>query len=88
MEILKNEKYIHLFETIFVDLADMQLVSKYNKKIQFLLCGIIHILSKYAGVFPLKVKKHIVIVNAFQKFLDGSNRKPKNLWIYNKSINQ
>ena len=38
------------------DLADMQLLSKYNKGIRFLLCGI-NIFSKYAWVFPLKDKK-------------------------------
>ena len=38
------------------DLADMQLLSKYNKGIRFLLC-VIDIFSKYAWVFPLKDKK-------------------------------
>ena len=37
-----------------VDLADMQLLSKYNKGIRFLLC-VIDIFSKYAWVVPLKV---------------------------------
>ena len=36
-----------------VDLADMQLLSKYNKGIRFLLC-FIDIFSKYAWVVPLK----------------------------------
>ena len=39
-----------------VDLADMQLLSKYNKGIRFLLCAI-DIFSKYAWVVPLKDKK-------------------------------
>ena len=39
-----------------VDLADMQLLSKYNKGIRFLLC-VIDIFSKYAWVVPLKDKK-------------------------------
>ena len=34
----------------------MQIISKYNKEIQFLLCAI-HIFSKYAWVIPLKDKK-------------------------------
>ena len=38
-----------------VDLADMQLLSKYNKGIRFLLC-VIDIFSKYAWVAPLKDK--------------------------------
>ena len=47
-----------------VDLADMQLLSKYNKGIRFLLC-VIDIFSKYAWVVPLKDKKSISIVKAF-----------------------
>ena len=37
-------------------LADMQLLSKYNKGIRFLLC-VIDIFSKYTWVVPLKIKK-------------------------------
>ena len=51
-----------------VDLADMQLLSKYNKGIRFLLC-VIDIFSKYACVVPLKDKKGISIVKAFQSIL-------------------
>ena len=56
-----------------VDLADMQLLSKFNKGFRFLLC-VIDIFSKYT--IPLKDKKSISIVNAFQKILDDSKRKP------------
>ena len=38
------------------DLADMQLMSKFNEEFNFLLC-IIHIYSKYPWVIPLKDKK-------------------------------
>ena len=38
------------------DLADMQLLSKYNKGIRFSLCVIV-IFSKYAWVVPKKIKK-------------------------------
>ena len=55
--------------------ADMQLISKFNKGIRFLLC-VIDIFSKYAWVVPLKDKKGITITNAFQKILKESNRKP------------
>ena len=48
------------------DLADMQLLSKYNKGIRFLLC-VIDIFSKYACVVPLKDKKGI--------------RKPNKIWV-------
>ena len=51
------------------DLADMQLISKFNKGFRFLLC-VIDIYSKYAWVIPLKDKKGISITNAFQKNLD------------------
>ena len=51
-----------------VDLADMQLISKYNKGIRFLLC-VIDIFSKYAWIVPLKDKKGISIVKAFQSIL-------------------
>ena len=37
-------------------ITDMQIIRKYNKEIQFLLCAI-HIFSKYAWVIPLKDKK-------------------------------
>ena len=60
------------------DLADMQLISKFNKGIRFLLC-VIDLFSKYAWVIPLKDKKAITITNAFQKFLDKSNRKPNKI---------
>ena len=49
------------------DLADIQLISKFNKGFRFLLC-VIDIYSKYAWVVPLKDKKGVSIVNAFQKF--------------------
>ena len=48
-----------------VDLADMQLLSKFDKGCRFL----------NAWVIPLKDKKGISIANAFQKILDDSKRK-------------
>ena len=41
-----------------VDLADMQLLSRYNKGIRFVLC-VIDIFSKYPWVVPLKNKKKV-----------------------------
>ena len=58
----------------------MQLVSKFNKGFTFLLC-VIDIFSKYAWVVPLKDKKVISIVNAFQSILKKSSRKPKKIWV-------
>ena len=50
------------------DLGDMQLLSKYNKGIRFLLC-VIDIFSKYAWVVSLKDKKGVSIATAFQSIL-------------------
>ena len=58
----------------------MQLISKFNKGFRFLLC-VIDIFSKYAWVVPLKDKKGVSIVDAFQKILDDSNRKPNKIWV-------
>ena len=49
----------------------MQLISKFNKGFRLLLC-VIDIFSKYAWVVPLKDKKGVSIVNAFQKILNHS----------------
>ena len=48
--------------------------------------------SKYAWAIPLKDKKGMAITNAFQNFLDESNRKPNNIRVnkasafYNRSM--
>ena len=60
--------------------ADMQLISKFNKRFRFLLC-VIDIYSKYAWVVPSKLKKGTSIVNAFQKKLKESDRKPNKIWV-------
>ena len=60
------------------DLADIQLWSKYNKGIRFLLC-VIDIFSKYAWVVPLEDKKGVSIATAFQSILKQSNRKPNKI---------
>ena len=62
------------------DLADMQLISKFNERFRFLLC-VIDILNKYAWVVPLKDRKGVSIVDAFQKILDKSRRKPNKIWV-------
>ena len=51
----------------------MQLTSKFNKGIRFLLC-VIDIYSKYERVILLKDKNGVTIVNAFHKILDDSKR--------------
>ena len=62
-----------------VVLADMQSSAKYNKGIKYLLCAI-DIFSKYALVVPLKDKRAITIVNAFQKII-SKGRKPNKIWV-------
>ena len=69
-----------------VDLAEMQLISKYNKRIKYLLC-VIDLFSRYVWVIPLKNKKGEGIVEGFEKILDDSenakhsNRKPNKIWV-------
>ena len=60
------------------DLGDMQLIRKFNKEFRFLLC-VIDIFSKFAWVAPLKDKKDVSIVNAFENILDDSKRKPNRI---------
>ena len=57
----------------------MQLLSKYNKGIKYLLCGF-DLFSKYAWVVPLKDKRGTRIVNALQKII-SKGRKPNKIWV-------
>ena len=88
-QLLKNLKkrtvYSEFKDNIWgADLADIQLINKFNKRLRFLLC-VIDIFSKYPWVVPLKDKKGVSIVNAFQKILDDSYRKPNKIWVDKKS---
>ena len=77
----KRKVYSSFKDNIWdVDLADMQLLSKFNKGFRFLLC-VIDIFSKYAWVVPLKDKKGISIAYAFQIILKVFNRKPNKIWV-------
>ena len=58
----------------------MQSLSRKDKGIKYLLCAI-DLYSKDAFVIPLKDKKGISIVNAFNKIIKQSNRKPKKIWV-------
>ena len=65
----------------------MQSLNKQNKGIKNLLCAI-DILGKYAWILPLKDKKGISIVNAFEKIISKSGEaesearcKPNKRWI-------
>ena len=77
----KRKVYSQFKDNIWgVDLADMQSLSRKNKGIKYLLCAI-DLYSKYAFVIPLKDKKEISIVNAFNKIIKQSNRKPNKIWV-------
>ena len=73
---------LHL-KTIFggLVLADMQ----FNKGIRFLLCAI-DIFGKYTWVVPLKGKKGVTFVNAFQSILNDLKRRPNEIWV-DKAVN-
>ena len=77
----KRKVYSQFKDNIWrVDLADMQSLSRKNKGIKHLLCAI-DLFSKYVFVVPLKDKKGISIVNAFNKIIKQSNRKPNKIWV-------
>ena len=58
----------------------MLLISKHKNGIRCLLC-VIDIFSKYVWVVPLKDKKGVTIINAFQSILDSSKRKSNKMWV-------
>ena len=70
------------------DLADMQLLSKYNKGVRYLLC-VIDSFSKYAWIVPLKNKKGNSNINNIGdmgnsnngNILKQSNRKPNKICV-------
>ena len=77
----KRKVYSQFKDIIWgVDLADMQSLSRKNKGIKYLLCAI-DLYSKYAFGVPLKDKKGISIVNAFNKIIKQSNKKPNKIWV-------
>ena len=77
----KRKVYSHFKDNIWgVDLADMQSLSRKNKGIKYLLF-VIDLFSKCAFVVPLKDKNGIGIVNAFDKIIKQSNRKPNKIWV-------
>ena len=67
-----------------VELVDLQLLSKFNKRFRFLLC-VSDIFSKYAWVILLKHEKGISIVNGFQKIINDSKGKPNKIRVDKRS---
>ena len=77
----KRKVYSQFKDNIWgVDLADMQSLSRKNKGIKYLLCAL-DLYSNYAFVIPLKDKKGISILNAFDKTIKQYNRKPNKIWV-------
>ena len=77
----KRKVYSSLIDNIYGgDPADMQLKSRFNEGISFLLC-VIDIFRKYAWVIPLKDKNCFAITNSSQKILDESNHQPNKIWL-------
>ena len=76
----RGKVYSSFIDNIWgADLADMQSISKYKRGINYLLCAT-DLFSKYAWVAPLKDKKIISIVHAFQKII-LKGRKPNKIWV-------
>ena len=76
----KRKVYSSFRDNIWgVDLADMQSLSRYNKRIKYLLCAI-DLFSKDAWVIPMKDKKGASIVNAFKKIM-SEGRKSNKIWV-------
>ena len=70
----KKEVFSSFKDNIWgADLADMQLISKFNKGTGFLLC-VIDIFSKYPWVVPLKDKKGIIMLFKKLKIIQRENQ--------------
>ena len=63
-----------------VDLADMQLLSKYNTGNKYLLCAI-DLFSNFAWVVPIKDKKGTSIVKVFTKII-SKGRNPNKILLH------
>ena len=76
-ENLESNMYTHLLRRIIgcADQADMQVISKCNKSIDFYYVSTTFLVNMH-GFFPLKERKGVTITNVFQKILSESNRKP------------
>ena len=61
-------------------ILQLKTICRFNKRIRFLLC-VTEIFSKYAWVVPLKDKRDVIIINAFQNILNSSKRKPNKIWV-------
>ena len=70
-----NKRKVHSYfidKMLSTNLADMQLINKFNKEFRFLLC-VIEIYSKYAWIIPLKDEKEVQLLVLFRKFKMNQN---------------
>ena len=73
------------------DLADMQLINKFNKGVCFHYVLLIFSVTTH-GLFLWKIEKVLQLLMLFKNVLDESNYKPNKIWVekgnefYNKSI--
>ena len=82
LENVRTKTYTHLLKTLLEpDLADMQLISKFDKGFQFLQLLVKFIANMHDLFTPLRDKKGVIITNAFQKFLNESKHKPNKIWV-------
>ena len=66
--ILRNFEKRTIYTNIYgVDLADLQSLSKYYKRIRYLLF-VIDLFNKYAWVIPIKIKSVLVLLTHFKKY--------------------
>ena len=66
--IIRNFEKRTIYTNIYgVDLADLQSLSKYNKRIRYLLF-VIDLFNKYAWVIPIKIKNVLVLLTHFKKY--------------------
>ena len=74
----RNQKFIHLLETIFGVLIEL-ICNHYINTTNESSIYCVNLFSKYAWVVLLKDKLGINIVNTFQKIT--SKRKPNKIWV-------
>ena len=63
-----------------MDLVEMQEWSKENQNYRYML-NVVDCFSKYAWSVPLLDKKAETVLNALEKIIETSHRKPKRLWV-------
>ena len=66
---------------VLLDLADLQLLGRYNKGIRYLFMFANDAFSKYVWFIPLKDKKGKKITKLFQKTVKESNGIPNKIWV-------